>query len=135
MKAQFYICMTSGTKGPEAQLTEELSKEIIDLALQLNKPWIGSKLATMGLFGSDHYIVVWEDKAAPVLGLRTLSSGYVSMWKQGDTDWHVYQDTVGLWARLAPTGSQAYQKWCEDINKAMDEYEKNSPDIFGINKP
>lgn len=117
MKSTFYICMTSGIEGPKAELTEEFSKEISDLALQLDKSWESYRLAGMGL-GIDHYMVYWGNDA-PIISLSVDGTGYVSMWKNGDTDWQTFKDTVGLWARLAPTGSSAYQKWVEGIESVV----------------
>lgn len=130
MSTLFYICMTSGIRGPEGELTEELSKEISELAGQLTEPWNGSKLEGRGLsaLSPTHYAVSWLDKDAPIVSLRTTANGYITVWKQGDTDWHEYKDTVGIWAKLAPTGSATYQKWTDDMQKAMED----QPLIFKI---
>jgi len=133
MTASFYICMTSGAPGPIGVLEEELSKEISELAGQLTEPWNGSKMEGRGLgaLSPTHYAVSWVDKDAPIVSLRTTANGYVTVWRKGDIDWHEYRDTVGLWAKLAPTGSATLQKWYDDMQKAMEDV---SP-IFKITIP
>lgn len=123
MSTLFYICMTSGIRGPEGELTEELSKEISELVGELTEPWEGSKLEGRGLNAlcSTHYAVSWLDKDAPIISLRTTANGYITVWKQGDTDWREYKDTVGIWAKLAPTGSITLQKWHDDMKKTMED--------------
>jgi hypothetical protein len=123
VKTQFYICMTSGIRGPEGELSEELSKEISELAGRLTEPWDGSTLEgrRLGDLSPTHYAVSWLDKDSPVVSLRTTANGYVTVWRQGDTDWHEYKDTMGIWAKLAPTGSVILQKWYDDMRKAMED--------------
>lgn len=123
MKTTFYICMTSGVRGPELQLTDEQSQAILKIAEGLTKPWDGSKFAGLGL-GEDHFSVFWEEDDGQHHGLRTESSGYVSIWRKGDTDWIDYRDTVGLWTHLAQYVSAAHTQWIEDQKKRMEAYQK-----------
>lgn len=123
MKAVFYICITSGARGPELDLTEEQLKPILELSEGLTQPWDGSKFAGHGL-GADHYSVHWEDDDGTHYGLMTESSGFVRIWRKGDTDWTQYRDTVGLWAHLAQYGGPAHQQWIEDSRKQAEEYQK-----------
>lgn len=119
--ATFYIAMTSGIEGPETSLTEEQIQKIEELASQLNQPWIGDKNFGMGL-GPANYTI---SDAGNICGLRVLPEGFVSVWKTNDTDWHDFVDTVGLWAYLAPIGSVTLQKWLQECQKQMDEYNEN----------
>lgn len=118
MDCTLYICMTSGVEGPSLALTEDQSRNIISLALQLNKPWVGTRLLGLSSLRQDHFLVAWEDPNSQIMGLRAETNGYVSMWKHGDTDWHEFQDTVGLWTHLAPYGSTAYQNWIRPFTPA-----------------
>ena len=121
MTTKFSICITSGIQGPESQLTEEQSQRVSELAGQLTEPWIGGRPLGVGL-SPDHFLVIWENDSAPILGVRTTIRGYVSMWKQGDTDWHDFVDTVGLWSYLAPIGSTTYQNWMKEFQKETDVF-------------
>lgn len=120
MNPTFYICMTSGMRGPELELTDEQVAAIVKLAEGLTRPWDGFKLAGHGL-GPDHFAVSWEDKDG-YCGLWTESSGFVRFWKNGDSDWTQYKDTVGLWSHLSQYGSLAHQKWLEDMAKEAEAY-------------
>jgi hypothetical protein len=122
--ATFFILLTSGIQGPEAELTDEQVQKIEELALQLNQPWVGSTHFGMGL-GPTNYGVHSLNK---ISGLRVLPQGYATIWKPGDTEWHDFIDTVGLWAYLATIGSPVLQKWLEDGQKAMDKYNE---EMFG----
>jgi len=116
--ATFYIMMTSGIEGPQCELTDEQIQNIEEMALELNQPWVGSTHFGMGL-GPTNYGVSGLNK---ISGLRILPQGFVTIWKPGDTDWHNFMDTVGLWTYLATIGSPTLQKWLKDGQKQMDEY-------------
>lgn len=130
MTATFYICMTSGMRGPELELTTEQVNLIVKLAEGLTQPWDGSKLAGHGL-GPDHYSVYWQD-GEDHCSVMTESSGFVRLWKKGDTDWTQYKDTVGLWSHLSQYASPANQKRLEDMKKEVEAYEST---IFKIPGP
>lgn len=130
MKSTFYICITSGMRGPELELTDEQVGAIVKLTEGLAQVWDGPKLAGHGL-GSDHYAVHWWDGEDPC-GLMTESSGFVRLWKKGDVDWTQYRDTVGLWTHLAQYGAPAHQKWVEDIKKEAEAYQNDTSTIFKI---
>lgn len=110
MKCEFYVCCTSGIQGPTLELTQEQAQKIVDFAMELSEPWTSNEFSGSRL-GPDHFMVCWTDTNAPILGLSTNITGYVSIWKQGDTDWRKLRDTVGLWTHLAQYGSHAYQTW------------------------
>jgi hypothetical protein len=133
MTASFYICITSGMRGPELELTPEQIAAIVKLAEGLTQPWDGSTLAEHGL-GPDHFAVSWEDKDG-YCGLWTESSGYVRLWKNGDTDWTRYKDTVGLWAHLAQFAGPANEKWQEDLKREMAAYQGYPFSIFKVQDP
>ena len=125
MTATFYICMTSGIRGPELELTDEQVEPIVKLVESLTQPWDGSTLVRHRMPAPDHYAVSWKDGDTHC-DLWTESSGFVRIYKKGDTDWTEYRDTVGLWAHLASHASVAHQKWAEDMKKAEDaDYDEN----------
>ena len=121
MTTKLYVCMTSGIEGPEAELTEEQSQKIIELVGQLSQPWVGDAPIGMNL-SKDHFIVDWDDDNSLISAIRTDPSGYVNMWKRGDTDWHDFVDTVGLWSYLSPLGVDAHQKWVKQSSEAMEKF-------------
>jgi len=116
--ATFYILLTSGIEGPQCELTDEQATKIEELVNQLEQPWVSSTNFGMRL-GPTNYSVSDLDKK---WGLRVLSQGFVTVWDPVDNDWHNFVDTVGLWSYLATIGSPTLQKWLEDGQKQMDEY-------------
>ena len=116
VKNTLHVCMTSGIRGPEIELTDEQVAKITELIAQLDQPWVGSAHFGMGL-GSDVYMVSIYPTGA---GLQTNAYGFVSKWE--GNDWVNYKDTVGLWGYLAPIGSQAIIQWREEEERYSKEY-------------
>lgn len=120
VKNTLYVCMTSGIRGPEIELTDEQVQEIINRISQLAEPWVGS--SHFGGPSSDHYMV--HVPYAIPNGVRTNAYGFVSVWKDigKGADWINYKDTVGLWGYLAPIGSKAIIQWREEQERYSKEY-------------
>lgn len=124
--ATLYISMTSGSRGPELELTDEQANHISELISELSVFWAESKFFGMGL-GPTNYIVSWGDKYA----FRVIPEGLVSIWSDGAKDWQYFKDTVGIWKYLEPIGTIALQEWKNDMQKQMDEFNE---EMFGTSE-
>lgn len=116
VKNTLYVCMTSGVRGPEIELTDVQVQELVSRISELDKPWEGS--AHFGMPSSDHYMV--HAPFAIPNGIRTNAFGFVSVWK--DNDWVNYHDTAGVWGYLAPFASKAIILWREEQERYSKEY-------------
>lgn len=115
-KATFSISMYSGLRNPEMELSEELSKKISDLAVPLDKPFVGSHLHGLAGLAPNHYLVHWNE--GPVLLLRSQPCGYLHIYRGHDMGSEV-EDTVNLWAFLNAIGGYLLQKHHAEVLKAM----------------
>lgn len=115
LKPQFYICMTSGIQGPTTELTPEEIEKIIELARQLVKPWQGDGWSHQGLGTDNFYAYLGHDQA--IVALRARMSGFVEVCRDSSANWDNYDDTVGLWAHLAPIASRAMLAWREKLEE------------------
>lgn len=130
MSTIIMVCMTSGIEGPRGELTGEQSRSLAELVSRLMEPWTGSELASLGGLGADHYLVQYGEDPV-VFYVRTNASGFVSTWRQGDTDWHNFNDTVGLRSFLSFIAAPIIQKWIQKGQREMDEYNEK---MFGASK-
>lgn len=153
VKNTLYVCMTSGVKGPEIELTDEEVSKINELVSQLDTPWEGSNFFGMGL-SSDHFMVniITSDYS---IYIDTNMCGYVKFSKLEPnialsySSLEEYKDTVGLWGYLAPIGQRAYLQWIEKQKQYSKEYAEKAAqgvpgyidftkeyyDTLGWNKP
>jgi hypothetical protein len=115
-KTMFYISMYSGLRNPEMELSEELSKKISDLAVPLDKPFVGSHLHGLAGLASNHYMVHWEE--GPVLMVMAQPCGYLRIYRSDDKSADV-EDTVNLWAFLNAIGGYVLQKHHAEVLTAM----------------
>jgi hypothetical protein len=115
MTAELMICMYSGMMPPKTELTLDQEKEIVELASQLNQPFVGAKPIGGGSLSSTHYLVIWNrgfpDPNTPLLGVRAEGFGCIEVWRS--SQWIKYKDTVGLWAYLATIGVPLLQRHLE----------------------
>lgn len=135
-KNTLYVCMTSGIRGPEIELTDEEVAKINELVDKFDITWEGSNFFGMGL-SSDHFMVhvVTPDY---YFYLDTNMTGYVKCCKvNAGTEYSFaldkeYKDTVGIWGYLAPIGQRAYFQWREEQERYSKEYaEKAAAGISG----
>lgn len=126
IKDTLHVCITSGIKGPEIELTDEETSKIISLVNELDAPWTGSSFFGMGL-SPDHFLVHITTPTLMVY-LDTNMTGYVKLYKAGpDAEYNMafeqkYKDTVGLWGYLAPIAHRAYQQWIAEQERYSKEY-------------
>lgn len=130
MKAIFSINMYSGLQNPEVELTEEQSQKVIELANRLDHPITDDNFS--GLRSSvTNYMVWWGPSSAPFHVIHVSEYLDVQICRQGDVEYSTFQDTVGLWAYLAPIGGKIYLEHRRQTEKAMEDYHE---EMFGIPK-
>lgn len=131
MTVSFYISMTSGIRGPEAELTQEQSDKVSELVQQLTDEWVGDKPGGLGHLHATNYIVSGLNGLANSVAVDAY--GFTRVWENGSSDWRYFKDTVGLWAYLAPIGYAALRKWLDEAEKAHEEYYEKL--AKGVNNP
>jgi hypothetical protein len=144
MKVTFMICMYSGNRNPETELTEEQGQKIVELVSKLNKKCDEPPLWGLGSLGPESYVIVWGNGGSPfdipsmnLIYLKIDQNGCTCIWYNIEEN-HIgekyikidYKDTVGLWEYLNPIGIKLLDKHQRDAQEVMDEYNEKMFRVF-----